>query len=278
MSNAYPERLIDGHIHIFPEKMMQAVFNFFEKTYSWKLPFTPNPDTLLDVLADQGVEKAFTLAYTHKPGLSRELNHWLAEYCVSKACLYPFGAIHPQDPDFEKIITESLDQYKFPGMKLHCLVQRIRPDDSKLFPLYEAITERSKGIIIHAGSFPQPSTEHLGIEYVANLLKIFPNLNLIIPHLGLNDLPAYSELLQNYEGLFLDTAFVFQNKNILIPLAEVKDIILAYPERIIYGSDLPFILEPPRNGLERILSLSLPQEVLEKLFFKNAMSFLDRLG
>lgn len=278
MSNAYPERLIDGHIHIFPEKMMQAVFNYFEKTYSWKLPFTPNPDTLLDVLADQGVEKAFTLAYTHKPGLSRELNHWLAEYCVSKACLYPFGAIHPQDPDFENIITESLDQYKFPGMKLHCLVQRIRPDDSKLFPLYEAITERSKGIIIHAGSFPQPSTEHLGIEYVANLLKIFPNLNLIIPHLGLNDLPAYSELLQSYEGLFLDTAFVFQNKNILIPLAEVKDIILAYPERIIYGSDLPFILEPPRNGLERILSLSLPQEVLEKLFFKNAMSFLDRLG
>lgn len=278
MSNTYPDRLVDGHIHIFPEKMMQAVFNFFEKTYSWKLPFTTNPDALLDVLVDQGVEKAFTLAYTHKPGLSRELNHWLAEYCFCKACLYPFGAIHPQDPDFEKVITECLDQYKFPGMKLHCLVQRIRPDDSKLFPLYEAIAERSKGIIIHAGSFPQPSTKHLGIEYVANLLKEFPGLNLIIPHLGLNDLPAYSELLQTYEGLFLDTAFVFQNKSILIPLAEVKNIILAYPEKIIYGSDFPFILEPPRNGLERILSLDLPREVQENLFFKNAMRFLDRLG
>jgi uncharacterized protein len=277
MNNKLPGRIIDSHIHIFPEKMMEAVFHFFSKVYGWKLPFKTNPDQLVKDLLDQGVEKAFTLAYTHKPGMSRKLNQWLAQYCENNPWLYPFGAIHPEDPDFAKVLVECLDHYKFPGMKLHCLVQQHRPDDRRLFPLYEALIERSKGVIIHAGNFPQPSEKHLGVKYVTNLLHQFPNLNLIIPHLGLNDLPAYMKLLQTYDGLYLDTAFVFQNKNIFTPLDEIKKVILSYPDRILYGSDFPFILEPPRNGISRILQLALPRKILPGLFYQNALDFLARI-
>lgn len=257
---------------------MKAVFTYFEKRYDWKLPFSTDPDLLLRSLKEQGVDQAFTLAYTHKPGLSRSLNRWLADYCLKNPSLIPFGAVHPLDTDLEGIVTECLDRHLFPGMKLHCLVQQCRPDDEKLFPLYEAIVERSRGVIIHAGSFPQPSEEHLGIGYVKNLLKHFPDLNLIVPHLGLNDLPAYGELLEKYEGLFLDTAFVFQNRIVITPLDDIVRIILAYPERIIYGSDFPFILEPPQNGTRRILELELPPELYENLFYYNAKRFLSRLS
>lgn len=277
MNDRWPERIIDSHIHLFPEKMMEAVFNFFRKVYGWKLPFKVNPDFLLKDLLDLGVEKAFTLAYTHRPGISRDLNQWLAQYCEDKPLLYPFGAVHPGDPDFSKVVLECLDQYNFPGMKLHCLVQQYRPDDRRLFPLYEALIERSKGVIIHAGSFPQPCEEYLGVKYIENLLQQFPDLNLIIPHLGLNDLPAYSELLSAYDGLYLDTAFVFQNKKIFTPLDEIKKVMLAFPDRILYGSDYPFILEPPHNGISRIIQLALPREILPKLFQQNAINFLARI-
>jgi len=257
---------------------MKAVFTYFEKQYGWKLPFPVNPDQLLQVLVDQGIDKAFTLAYTHKPGLSRSLNRWLADYCSKHHSLIPFGAVHPLDPDRDKVILECLDQYRFPGLKLHCLVQKCRPDDPNLFPIYEAVIERSKGMVIHAGSFPQPVRKHLGVSYVANLLKRYPELNLIIPHLGLNDLPAFRELLDQYEGLFLDTAFVFQNRIITTPLEDIAATILAYPDRIIYGSDYPLILEPPQNGINRILELGFPPDIYHKLFYDNASRFLSRVS
>jgi uncharacterized protein len=266
--------LTDAHIHIFPPKLMEAVFSFFQKQYGWKLPFPTDPDKLANLLQEQGVEKAFTLAYAHKPGLSRSINHWLAGYCRTNPWLVPFGAVHPLDSTPEQVAIECFDRYNFAGMKLHCLVQQCRPDDEKLYPLYETIADRSKGIIIHAGSFPQPDNRYLGVCYVENLLRRYPTLNLVIPHLGLNDLQAYSGLLDQYDNLFLDTAFIFQNEIVSLPLKGIVDVMLAHPDRIIYGSDFPLILEPPGNGIERILGLGLPQYIYKNLFSGNAARFL----
>jgi uncharacterized protein len=130
---------------------------------------------------------------------------------------------------------------------------------------------------MHAGNFPQPSV-NLGISYVAKLLRRFPTLKLIIPHLGLNDLSAYADLLPAYSGLNLDTAFVFQNEMVKTPLDVILDVIRLFPERILYGSDFPFILEPPQNGLARIAALDLPQANLDQLFYQNAEHFLAGLG
>ncbi len=256
---------------------MKAVFAFFQHRYGWPLPFSTNPDSLIQDLLSTGVEQAFALAYTHKPGLSRQLNSWLAAFCLKNSRLKPFGAIHPLDPDFNEVIIECLDLYNFPGMKLHCLVQQCRPDDAKLDYVYEAVSERSKGIIIHASNFPLPYKDYLGVEGISKVLKRHPGLNLIIPHLGLHDLRKYSFLFDQYDGLMLDTSFVFQNQDFIPPLGEIKELMLAYPDRFIYGSDYPFILEPPQNGITRILELDLPNENYEKLFYKNAASYYCRI-
>jgi len=257
--------------------MMKAVYAFFWKQYGWKINFPTAPDQLLDLLKEGGVEKCAALAYTHKPGLSRQLNSWLHEFSRKNKAVIPFGAVHPAESDLDQIVVECLDRYGFPGIKIHCLVQQCQPDDERLFPLFEAVVERSKAVIIHAGSFPQPS-KNLGISYVARLLRRFPTLKLIIPHLGLNDLPAYTDLLAAYSGLYLDTAFVFQNEMVKTPLDDILDVIRLFPERILYGSDFPFILEPPQNGIARIAALDLPRETLELLFSQNAEHFLAGLG
>lgn len=256
---------------------MKAVFAYFQKQYQWSQPFTTDPDMLVRDLIQQGVEKAFTLAYTHKPGLSQQLNKWLHSFCLEYPLLEPFGAIHPHDPEPEKTAIECLDHYNFPGLKLHCLVQQCRPDDERLSPVYQAIAERSKGIIIHASNFPLPFKDYLGVTGIANLLRSFPGLNLVVPHLGLHDLREYSSLLEKYDGLFLDTSFVFQNSAFVPPLNEIEEIMLAYPDRFIYGSDYPFILEPPQNGIARVKELDLPEENFRKLFHENAAKFLNRV-
>lgn len=257
---------------------MQAIFLFFHEQYRWDPPFSTSPRSILGSLEKQGVEKAFALAYSHKPGYSRELNRWLACFCKDNPLLVPFGAIHPLDPDLQAVAIECLDKYRFPGIKLHCLVQKCSPYDKNLFPLYEIILERSKGVIIHASSFPQPCKEHLGIDHVTRLLKRFPGLKLIIPHLGLHDLPGYRKLLEEYDGLYLDTSFVFQNRGYELPLDKIIEIMLAFPDRIIYGSDYPFILEEMQYGINRILDLGLPPENYNRFFYTNAVNFLARIN
>ncbi len=256
---------------------MKAVFNYFNHRYQWPRRFPTNPELLVESLFEQGIEKAFTLAYTHKPGLSRKLNSWLANFCLKYPELEPFGAIHPDDQGLENIAIECLDHYNFPGIKIHCLVQQCRPDDKKLYPLYETVVERSKGIIIHASSFPLPYKDYLGIKGVSRLLDCFPGLNIIIPHLGLHDLHEYGSLLERYEGLFLDTSFVFHNQVFMPPLDIIREMMLAYPDRIIYGSDYPFILETAENGIGRILELDLPVGNYKKLFCQNAELFLNKI-
>ncbi len=270
---AWNGQLWDAHVHLFPEKLMQAIYHFFRDSYHWKLPFPAAPAALLQHLQEDGVAQAFVLAYVHKPGISRQVNRWLAELTKEHPWLIPFGAVHPLDVDLEQVLAEALDQYHFAGIKLHCLVQQISPDDETLFPIYEALVERSRGLIIHAGNFPLPDKKHLGVQRMVRVLRKHPRLNVIVAHLGLYDLFACRELLRQYRGLYLDTAFVFQNENFVPPLQEIADLITDFPDRIIYGSDFPFILEPPINGITRILELDLPPSLYSRLFYENARQF-----
>ena len=270
--------LWDAHVHLFPEKLMQAIYHFFRNHYHWKLPFPAHPAALMEHLQKDGVNQAFVLAYVHKPGLSRQVNRWLAELTTEHRWLVPFGAVHPQDSDLEQVLSEALDQYSFAGIKLHCLVQQISPDDETLYPVYEALVARSRGLIIHAGNFPLADQKHLGVRRLARVLSKYPHLNVIVAHLGLYDLCAYRELLRQYRGLHLDTAFVFQNESFVPPLQEIADLITDFPDRILYGSDFPFILEPPANGILRILELGLPPALYTRLFYENARQFYKRIS
>jgi uncharacterized protein len=258
--------------------MMKAVYTFFRRQYGWNINFPTDPVQLFNLLKKTGSEYCMTLAYTHKPGLSRSLNQWLFEFCRDNKHLIPFGAVHPAESDLPEIVVKCLDHYDFPGIKVHCLVQKCRPDDERLFPLYEAVVERSRAIVMHAGSFPQPCEETLGIGYVEKLLRRYPTLNLIIAHLGLNDLPAYSGLMAVYNNLYLDAAFVFQNEIISTPQDDILSVIMNFPDRIFYGSDFPFILEPPQNGITRIKNLGLSRDILDKILYQNAGKFLDAIG
>lgn len=270
--------LLDAHVHLFPEKLMQAIYQFFRDSYHWKLPFPADPTALMEHLQEDGVEQAFVLAYVHKPEISRQVNRWLAELTKEHRWLIPFGAVHPQDSDLEQVLAEALDQYRFAGIKIHCLVQQISPDDQTLFRVYEALVARSRGLIIHAGNFPLPDKKCLGVQRLARVLRKYPRLNVIVAHLGLYDLSAYRELLRQYRGLYLDTAFVFQNENFAPPQQEITDLIVDFPDRILYGSDFPFILEPPVNGISRILELGLPPSLYPRLFYDNARQFLKGLS
>lgn len=267
-------RIWDGHIHLFPPKLFQAIYRVFTETYGWNLAFKDYHPQLLKYLRNSGIDQASVLVYAHKPNISLEINRWLAQLVKEYPWLVPYGCIHPHDMNMDEVLYEALEKYDFAGLKIHSLVKRIPPDTEKLFPVYEKLVQKNKGVIIHGSTFPLDIPECLGLHRIFRILEKFPNLSVLIPHMGLDELSSVGELLEKYPQAYVDTAFVFNNHNIFsLPFNHIKELIKQFPRQVIYGSDFPFVINEPTTDIQNILNLQLPREIYSQLFYTNARDF-----
>ncbi len=100
------------------------------------------------------------------------------------------------------------------------------------------------------------------LDFTIKFLDLFPDILLIIPHLGMlgGNPPDFLNAFKKHENIYFDTA--------LAP----RDMILTFvetigPERILFGSDIPF--GSMKSELSKILSLSIPDSDKEHLLSKN---------
>ncbi len=266
------ELICDGHVHFFPEKLYYAVHDWFFSV-GWKIPYRWPPEKKKQFLKETAVSKAFLLVYAHKPDMSMKINRWVRDFAAVDDFFFPFGCVHPRDSDLKKVLRTALDDYGFHGFKLQLLVTGFRADDERLFPVYEAVLERQKAVVVHATSFPMPQ-DNLNVRYVERLLHRYPEMKMVIPHMGLYETHVYADLLKEYPGLYLDTAFLFGTQKFPVPMDTVEEVIHRFPDRIIYGSDFPLLENSPAESVREFHSLNLGNEIERKILWENAHAFL----
>jgi Predicted metal-dependent hydrolase of the TIM-barrel fold len=79
------------------------------------------------------------------------------------------------------------------GVKLHPILQEVRPDDERLYPVYEALSDVNGVVVIHTGT----SGIGAGLKggggfrldfsrpiYVDNVAASFPDVNFVLAHFG----------------------------------------------------------------------------------------------
>jgi predicted TIM-barrel fold metal-dependent hydrolase len=125
-------------------------------------------------------------------------------------------------------------------------------------------------LLIHAGRQPEVS-EHTGARAFERLMRRFPRLTVIVAHAGADEFDAFFDLCGRYDGVYLDTAMVFNNYlGGPPPIGRV----LEYQDRVIYGSDFPNIPYSLQAAVDAILSLRLGRTLEEKLLCTNAARVL----
>jgi len=267
----------DAHVHLFPPRMFQAIWRWFER-FGVSMPYRGlSQAKLTGHLAGMGVEKAFLLAYAHKAGISLDINRWINGFCKKNPMYLPFGCVHPDDPDLDRVIEEALDRFNFCGFKIHYLVMEKRADAPELAPIYSALEDRGKALVAHASTAPVPAP-WLGMDTIEPVLSAYPGLTVQIAHLGHFELDKVFRLMKKYPNLYLDTAWALGNSSIEVDSEAIRDLILEFPSRIVYGSDFPIIMEDPRLTVDRILGLSLPENIIEALLRENAAKMINTLG
>jgi predicted TIM-barrel fold metal-dependent hydrolase len=235
--------VVDAHVHILPDEILQAIQDWFAREVSWTLPDVTSAEIAEGIATH--LDGAVIFPYAHRPGVARSMNETVAHWHEQLANTVGLATVHAGDDDPAAIVRDGLDA-GLQGIKLHCPVQEFPPDDPRLDPVYELAVSRELPTIIHASSHPfYRENDLVGPDPTARLLERFPDLRLCIPHLGLFDTPAFLDLADEYESLWFDTAVavgepihdLIGTRDGELPTARLR----TYADRIMFGSDYPTV-------------------------------------
>jgi uncharacterized protein len=268
---ALPFPLIDIHTHLMPERLFTAVRAYF-RAHLWRPHYEGPIEELVETLLTSGVSRFVFMPYAHREGMSRSLNHWVANVQATFAPhAIGFGTFHPEDDALvPELADEAFVRLGLRGAKLHPQVGKFGLEDPRLYPLYERAIEYGALLLIHAGRRPE-ANEHTGSRPFARLMRRYPRLNVVVAHAGADEFDAFFDLCGQYEGVYLDTAMVFNN--FLGGPPPIRRVI-EFQDRVVFGSDFPNIPYRFDTAIQGILDLRLGRTLEEKLLFTNAARLL----
>lgn len=266
--------IIDIHTHFMPERVMRKVWAYFDSAgpltgRPWPITYRDDEAVRVKTLRGFGVRAFTSLVYPHKPRMAEWLNEWTAEFadrvpdCLHTATFYP-------EPEAAAYVDAALAG----GariFKAHIQVGDYDPRNPLLAPVWGALEDAEVPVIVHCGSGPAPGT-FTGPGPIAEVLRRFPRLRLIVAHMGMPEYTEFFELAERYGSILLDTTMVFTDfaeEDAPFPTADrlrLRDL----GERILFGSDFPNIPYPYHYAVAALERLDLGDEWLRTVCYGNA--------
>ena len=256
----------DAHVHVFPDRLFEAIWAWFD-AYGWPVRYKLHAAETCQFLLNRGVERIVALHYAHKPGIARSMNRFVAELCATDARIIGVATVCPGEPDASAILDEAFAA-GLRGVKLHCHVQCIAPDDPALHEVYAKCAAAGLPVVIHAGREPKSPAYNCdpyalcGVERVARVLADHPKLKLCVPHLGLDEIAPYVALMERVDNLWLDTTMAVAG---YFPCPLPDGILEVRPERMLYGTDFPNLPYAWDREVLRLRDSGVKDDVLEAI-------------
>jgi predicted TIM-barrel fold metal-dependent hydrolase len=130
------------------------------------------------------------------------------------------------------------------GVKFQPLVQRILPNDPALYPFYEVCQELGAIVLFHAGvvAFPKHYVRFGNPVYVDDVAWDFPDLRIVIAHLGGNYSYEACVICSNHPNVYMDTAYLhfFCDRSLpqISPIELVhRAVRFCGPEKVLFASE-----------------------------------------
>jgi uncharacterized protein len=159
------------------------------------------------------------------------------------------------------------------GIKLHPAAQRFYPNDERLAPVYARATELDWPVIFHSGAFAlgPGSTTQASLENFPPLLKSFPDLTIVLGHMGFGEFDTCAEIAAEFPNAMFDCCFAV-NGTEPTPAISDEDAAAGFRkvgiDRVMFGSDYPWL--DPALDAARIQRLSLSEAEKRAVLHGNA--------
>jgi hypothetical protein len=130
------------------------------------------------------------------------------------------------------------------GVKLHPVVQRLAPSTPALWPVYELCQELGLPVLFHSGPLGRsPWNAAARPSAFAEVLEAFPDLAVVLAHLGRGHPEEAVALAERFPGVVFDTCGTVTSAPVPwgLPDAAASALIRRIGvERVCFGSDYPW--------------------------------------
>lgn len=271
--------IIDAHVHLHPtEEVGQMVVEMIKEEYGVDYYSYGTPDDYLNDMKNAGIDKAVMVSFAPDNQLKNN-NFWTVAITRSgknKPAKYPmfipFISVSPT-MNGRTPVEELEHKYNWgmKGLKIHPIAQNFSPDDERMWPVYDWMVKHDLPITTHSGMNIDNKSSLGEPNKWIKVLENFPDLKLILAHLGNGFWDQTLELADKFHKVMFDTAIALSHIDTPTTLNDdeaVEMIKQIGSERILFGSDYPWI--NPVGDIKRINSLKISNGDKKKILGENA--------
>lgn len=262
--------LVDAHAHIMPTDRIRSGMRWLQRVLPYvDVDLTLDEPSARQMLEEAGVDYYFNAFFPIFEGTTLAVNRWNYELSIRDRRVIPFLSLLPGDEGKEKILDWAFRDNYFLGLKFHPYVQRFSAVDPRLDEVYAYLQEINRPVIIHSGHediYGVPSNK----GEIAVILKKFPRLTIIIPHLCYPDLDMAFNFLEEYSHIYLDATNVFWFFKSQPPKEIWWEKFEKFSGRIVFGTDFTMGMAFPKRLYEHFATLPLSRKTQEDLLFCTA--------
>ncbi len=260
--------VIDTHCHIYPDKIAQKAAKGIGSFYDIGMHYDGRLDTLKAVSARSHVVHSVIFSVATTPHQVHSINTFIAQNVRDGGGRFTgLGTLHPDSETMEDDVKEIVS-LGLKGVKLHPDVQQFPIDDERGRLICELCAKHKLPLLLHCGDYRY---DYSNVNRLIPLLEDYPDLLMIGAHFGGWSVWAQAaEALHKYPNIMVDASSTFH----WVSRDTAKRLISLYgADRVLFGSDFP--MWDPKDEIEYLLSLGLPTEDLEKIFYKNAQQLFN---
>lgn len=209
----------------------------------------------------------------------RDFNLWGCQAAKENPALIPFVSVDlnaASPAACVALLRELVEDHGARGLKLHSAIHRHGMDDERLWPIFELCREYGLPVLGHAGL----DCDHAGYaepQAFARVLEDFPELHLIVAHMGGGGWRQTAALAERFPNVWFDCAEIIEWSDASLAPSEIELASLIREvgaHRVLMGSDYPWYDLDRTISRVRELPL-LSREEKELILGRNAMKLLD---
>lgn len=266
--------IIDFHTHAFPDKIAERTIQALANNSNNKPNTDGTVDGLLNAMERVEADVSVVLPVMTKASQFDSVTAFAISinqrFENQKRKIISFGGIHPDcDNVFKKL--SFLKENGIKGVKIHPDYQGAFIDDERYIHILECAKELDLIVVTHSGIDDAYVNEPVRCspERVKKVIEKVGHRKFVLAHYGAHkQWQKALEILSDLD-VYFDTAFCLHE----IDKKTFLDILNKHGEdKILFGTDCPW--REIKEDVEILKSFGLDNNVLDKIFYKNACSLL----
>ncbi|MFH5821931.1 amidohydrolase family protein [Georgenia sp. AZ-5] len=278
--------LVDAHVHVPRLDTLAPAWKAWARDFGptgvleemWLPDGTPDPARLDALFETEGVDVALLFCeYSPKATGYQLFDDLLPIVEQNPRRFRPVANVNPHlHFPVDRELVRQLD-LGAAALKLHPVHGGFRVDDPALFPAYAVLSERQVPLVVHCGTstFPGSMNEYADPELLYPVLRLFPDLTVVLAHGG--------------RGWWYDSAafLALSNENVWLELSglppkRLPDYYARFDlgrlaRRWIFGTDWPGVPGVAANA-RAVAGLGLPEDTLTGVLGTNAAAVYAGIG